>query len=76
MGAPREWFVAFDLQQMKYTGLRVVPVMSAAALSRMMTTPPAFQIGQASAVEYGPDGEAIHVWGAHLCSTGYSAALE
>ncbi len=74
--ALREWFVAFDLRQMKYTGIRVVPVMSAAALARMMSTPPAFSDGQISSIGYGPEGEVTHVWGAHLCSTGYSAALE
>lgn len=74
--ALREWFVAFDLREMERAGLRVVPVMSVAALARMMGTPRAFSDDQVSAVGYGPDGEQNLVWGAHLCTTGYSAAQE
>jgi hypothetical protein len=61
-----EWFVAFDFRQMKYTGIRFVPVMSAAALSRMMITPPAFSSGRVSAIAYGGEGEATHYWGSHV----------
>jgi chromosome segregation ATPase len=38
--ALREWFVAFEIREMKLTGIRVVPVISAVALSRMMSTHP------------------------------------
>jgi hypothetical protein len=84
--ALREWFVAFDLSQLKYTGVRVVPVMSAVALSRTMTTPPAFSAGHVSAVALGEDGGPAQYWGSHLVenpvsggkssSTGNSELLE
>jgi hypothetical protein len=38
--ALREWFTAFDLRQMKRSGVRVGPVSTTVALSRMMGTPP------------------------------------
>jgi hypothetical protein len=72
--ALREWFEAFSLRQMKYTGLRVVPVISADALLWMTATPPAFSEGTVSAVACGSDGEATHYWGGPLSNTGYSAA--
>src|SRR5262249_2622330 len=76
----REWFLAFVLKQTQHNGLRVVPIISVAALERMMGTPTAFQPGRVSALEYGPDGELEAVWGPNLgggsSSTGYSAALE
>jgi DNA invertase Pin-like site-specific DNA recombinase len=81
--ALREWFVAFDVRKLRYTGIRVVPVISAVALARMMSMPPAFAPGRISAVAYDEDGEATY-WGSHLVateggipsSTGYWEALE
>ena len=72
----REWFEAFEIRQVRYIGLRVVPVISADALARMATRPPAFRDGRISAVSYGPDGEQDHYPGAPLCNTGYSAVPE
>ncbi len=81
----REWFVSFEIMRMR-DGIRIVPVMSAAALARMMRgrvpeggyywdhVPAAFR--RPSAVGYGPDGEQDHYLGAPLCNTGYSAVPE
>jgi hypothetical protein len=62
----RETFERFKLVRYEYTGLRVVPVMSAEALARMMRTPPAFRDGAISAIYLDESGEQVAYDGIHL----------
>lgn len=64
--ALRETFERFQVSVGQYTGLRIVPVISADVLAGMTSTPAAFQVGKVSAYVLDDDGCVDEFYGAHL----------